>query len=218
MTLAVVGAGFGRTGTLSLQRALETLGFAPCYHMVEVARQPEHAKVWSRAARGEPVDWHAFFRHYTAAVDWPATAFWRELASTFPTARIVLTVRDSAAWYASFRATIVERAAGLAPPHDSPLRPIYDLAHGLILSGVFGGRADDERHARAVYAAHNRDVIDAVPAERLLVYDLGQGWAPLCAFLERPIPSEPFPHLNTRAGFLREYLGHAERRSRTLKS
>lgn len=218
MTLAVVGAGFGRTGTLSLQRALETLGFAPCYHMVEVARQPEHAQVWSRAARGEPVDWHAFFRCYAAAVDWPATAFWRELASAFPAARIVLTVRDSAAWYASFRATIIERAAGLAPPHDSPLRAIYDVTHELILNGVFAGRADDERHARAVYAVHNRDVIDAVPPERLLVYDLGEGWTPLCAFLERPIPSEPFPHLNTRAGFLREYLGSAARRSRTLKS
>jgi hypothetical protein len=218
MTLAVLGAGFGRTGTLSLQRALETLCFGPCYHMVEVARQPEHAQVWSRAACGEAVDWHTFLGGYTAAVDWPAAAFWRELANAFPAARIVLTVRDSAAWYASFRATIVERAAGLSPPPDSSLRAIYDLTHDLILNGVFGGRAGDERHACAVYDAHNRGVVDAVPPERLLVYDLADGWAPLCRFLERPIPSEPFPHLNTRAGFLREYLGHAARRRRTVKS
>jgi hypothetical protein len=218
MTLAVLGAGFGRTGTLSLKRALETLGLTPCYHMVEVARQPEHAQVWARAARGEPVDWHVFFREYAAAVDWPATAFWRELVVAFPAARIVLTVRDTAAWYASFRATILERTAGLVPPPDSPLRAIYDLTQELILRGVFGGRAADEQYSCAIYEAHNRSVIDAVPAGRLLVYDLAAGWAPLCAFLERPIPSEPFPRLNTRAGFLREYLGSAARRGRTLKS
>jgi hypothetical protein len=218
VTLEVLGAGFGRTGTLSLKAALETLGFAPCYHMVEVARQPEHAQFWLRAGRGESVDWQGFFRGYAAAADWPATAFWRELAHAFPTARIVLTVRDATAWYASFRATIVDRAAGLSPPPGSPLRALYDLTQELIMDGVFGGRAADEQHARRIYEAHNRDVIDAVPPERLLVYDLAAGWAPLCEFLEQPTPNEPFPHLNARAGFLREYLGKPARRPRTLKS
>lgn len=212
MTLAVLGAGFGRTGTLSLKAALETLGFAPCYHMVEVARQPAHADVWARAARGQPVDWRDFLAGYAAAVDWPATAFWQELASAFPLARVILTVRDSAAWYSSFRATIVERTAGPAPPSGSPLRAIYDLTQDLILDGVFGGRAADERHARTVYDAHNRRVSDAVPPERLLVYDPAAGWEPLCTFLDRPIPSEAFPHRNTRAGFLREYFGSGRRR------
>ena len=212
MTLAILGAGFGRTGTLSLKAALETLGFAPCYHMVEVARHPEHAAVWAGARRGERVDWRSFFAGYAAAVDWPAAAFWRELTSTFPLARVILTVRDSAAWYASFHATIVERSAGLAPPGDSPLRAIYDLTQELILDGVFGGRAADEDHARAVYDAHISTVCESVPRERLLVYDVAAGWEPLCAFLERPIPSEPFPHLNTRSGFLRDYLGSGSRR------
>jgi hypothetical protein len=216
MTLEVLGVGFGRTGTLSLKTALETLGFAPCYHMVEVARQPEHARFW-RAARGES-DWHGFFRGYAAAADWPATAFWRELAQAFPAARIVLTVRDAGAWYASFRATIVERAAGLSPPPTSALRALYDLTQELILNGVFGGRAADEQHARRIYETHTRDVIDGVAAQRLLVYDVAAGWAPLCEFLERPIPSEPFPHVNARAGFLREYLGKPARRPRGLKS
>jgi hypothetical protein len=215
MTLAVLGAGFGRTGTLSLKAALETLGFAPCYHMVEVARQPAHAAVWAAAGRGERIDWRAFLAGYAAAVDWPATAFWRELASTFPAARIILTVRASAAWYSSFRDTIVKRTASLAPPPASPLRAIYDLTQELILDGVFDGRAADEQHARAVYDTHNRSVSDSVPPERLLVYGLAAGWAPLCAFLDRPVPNEPFPHLNTRAGFLREYLGAAARRRLT---
>jgi hypothetical protein len=212
MTLAVLGAGFGRTGTLSLQAALETLGFAPCYHMVEVARHPAHADVWARAGRGERVDWRTLLAGYAAAVDWPAAAFWPELASAFPLARVILTVRDSAAWYSSFRATIVERATGPPPPRDSPLRAVYDLTQHLILDGVFGGRAADERHARSLYDAHNRSVSDAVPPERLLVYDLAAGWEPLCTFLDRPIPSETFPHRNTRDGFLREYLGSGRRR------
>jgi hypothetical protein len=130
----------------------------------------------------------------------------------------VLTIRDSAAWYESFRATIVERTAGLSPPHDSPLRAVYDLTRELILRGVFAGRAADAEHARAVYEAHNATVIGALPAQRLLVYDLAAGWGPLCAFLDRPIPREPFPHVNTRAGFLREYFGSAARRRRALKS
>lgn len=218
MTLSVIGAGFGRTGTLSLQRALETLGFAPCYHMVEVARRPEHAATWLRAWRGERVDWGAFLANYRGAVDWPVTAFWRELASAFPAARIVLTVRPAADWYASFRATIVEKTAALVPPPSSPLRALYDVTHELILDGVFGGRAADEAHACAVYEAHNRDVAGSIPPARLLVYDLAGGWEPLCAFLERPVPIEPFPHVNTRAGFLREYLGAAGRRGRLKPS
>lgn len=212
MTLAVIGAGFGRTGTLSLQRALQTLGFAPCYHMVEVAQHPDHAAVWARAWRGEHVDWRTFLSGYAAAVDWPATAFWRELAATFPAARIVLTVRSGTAWYSSFRETIVDKTAALVPPQASPLRPLYELTQEVVLNGVFGGRAADEEHARAIFDAHNRAVEGSVPPERLLVYDVAAGWAPLCAFLDRPIPAEPFPHLNTRAGFLREYLGAAPRR------
>lgn len=217
MTLAIIGAGLGRTGTLSLKTALEALGCAPCYHMVEVARHPEHADVWLRAGRGEHVDWQEFLGGYAAAVDWPAAGFWRELASTFPAARVILTVRASSSWYASFRETIVDKTVGLAPPPGSPLRAVYDLTQELILDGVFGGRAADEHHACSVYDAHNRSVSESLPPERLLVYDLAAGWAPLCAFLGVPVPAEPFPHLNTRAGFLRECLRAAGRRGRVTR-
>jgi hypothetical protein len=218
MPLAVLGAGFGRTGTLSLKRALETLGFAPCYHMIEVARHPAHARAWAAAGRGEPTDWQALLGGYAAAVDWPAAAFWRELIACNPGSRVILTVRDGASWYASFRETIVESTDGLKPPADSPLRTIYELTRELILTGIFDGRYSDEAHARAVYDAHNRAVADSVAPERLLVFDPASGWEPLCAFLDRPVPPEPFPHANTRAGFLREYFGAAARRQRTLKS
>lgn len=218
MTLSVLGAGFGRTGTLTLKLALETLGIAPCYHMFEVVRNPAHARVWAAARRGELAPMRALLAEYAAAVDWPVTAFWREISSAFPDVRVVLTVRDSAEWYASFRETIVESSAGLSPPHDSGLRVLYDLTRELIMNGVFEGRAHDERHARAVYEAHNRDVAAAVPPERLLVFEAGAGWQPLCEFLGRPVPREPFPHVNTRSSFVRESLGSAARGRRVTAS
>lgn len=218
MTLAVLGAGFGRTGTLSLKLALETLGIAPCYHMFEVARNPAHARIWAAARGGELEPTRALLAEYAAAVDWPVTAFWREILSAFPDVRVVLTVRDSAEWYASFRETIVESSAGLSPPHDSQLRVLYELTRELILNDVFMGRAHDEQHARAVYDAHNRDVAAAVPPERLLVFEAGAGWEPLCAFLGRLVPSEPFPHVNTRSSFVRESLSSAARGRRVTPS
>lgn len=218
MTLAVLGAGFGRTGTLTLKLALEKLGLAPCYHMLEVMRNPAHARLWADARRGELAPVHALLASYAAAVDWPVTAFWREILSAAPNVRVVLTVRDSAEWYASFRDTILETSAGLSPPSDSSLRVLYDLTRDLIVNGVFGGRAHDERHARAVYEAHNRDVMASVPPERLLVFEPAAGWEPLCTFLGRPVPAEPFPHVNARASFVREALAGAARGRRLTRS
>jgi hypothetical protein len=218
MTLAVLGVGFGRTGTLSLKLALETLGIAPCYHMVEVTRNPAHARVWTDAPRGDLAAVRALLADYAAAVDWPVTAFWRDMLRVFPRVRVVLTVRDSAEWYASFRETIVESSEGLSPPHDSHLRALYELTRDLILNGVFAGRAHDETYARAVYEAHNRDVAAAVPPERLLVFEAAAGWEPLCAFLGVPVPREPFPHVNARSSFVREVLGGAARGRRVTRS
>ena len=218
MTLQVIGAGFGRTGTLSLKAALTTLGIAPCHHMVEVASSPEQAPRWAAAARDGAPDWRALLEGFRAAVDWPATAFWRELSVAFPDARVILTVRDTAAWYASFRDTILEHTAALAPPSGSALRAVYDLTRELVLDGVFAGRADDASYAMSVYEAHNRSVIDTIAAERLLVYDVASGWEPLCRFLDRPVPHAPFPHLNTRLGFLREYFGRRGRNATRNRS
>ena len=148
---------------------------------------------------------------FRAAVDWPATAFWRELGVAFPEARVILTVREAASWYASFRATILAHTAALAPPSGSALRAVYDLTHELVLDGVFAGRAGDAFYAMGVYEAHNRSVIDTIAAERLLVYDVAAGWGPLCRFLGVAVPHAPFPRLNTRAGFLREYFGRRAR-------
>jgi hypothetical protein len=205
MTLRVIGVGFGRTGTLSLKLALEALGVGPCYHMMELAARRAHADLWIRAAHGEPLDCHSIFADFAAAVDWPATAFWRELVAAYPDARVILTVRDEASWYASFRDTILDKSQGLAPPKALPLRAIYDVTREVILERTFGGRAAEMQHAIDVFRNHNAAVLAELPRERLLVHDLARGWEPLCRFLGLPVPAVPFPHVNTRSSFQDHY-------------
>ncbi|MFQ5698703.1 MAG: sulfotransferase family protein [Myxococcota bacterium] len=202
MTLGVLGAGFGRTGTLSLKLALERLGFGPCYHMLEVMAHPEHSPLWSAAGDGEPVDWDTLFEGYRAAVDWPACRFWRELAQAFPAARIVLSVREPERWYESARATIFQ-AMQLPLPPEAPewVRAQRDMARKLVLEQTFGGRFEDRDHAIAVYQQHNRDVERAFSPDRLLVHEPAQGWQPLCEFLDTPVPDAPYPRVNSTEEF-----------------
>jgi hypothetical protein len=94
MTLKVIGAGFGRTGTSSLKQALEDLGFGPCHHMTEVIAHPQQVPVWEAAMNGEPVEWEDVFHAYQSAVDWPSAAFYEPLMERYPDARVILTVRD----------------------------------------------------------------------------------------------------------------------------
>ena len=201
MSLDVIGAGFGRTGTMSLKQALERLGFAPCYHMAEVFAHPEHAAVWLAAAQGDPTDWRAFFKDYRAAVDMPVAYFWRELAEVFPDAKIVLTERDPEAWYESMSRTILENWARADAMADDPVRgPQIRMATYIVRDKTFGGRTD-RAHAIAVLKAHNDAVKRAIPPDRLLVYDVDQGWAPLCKFLGTAVPDAPFPRTNSAAEF-----------------
>lgn len=207
MALQVIGAGFGRTGTLSLKGALETLGMGPCYHMVEVIANPSHVAPWRAATRGDPVDWDALFAGYGATVDWPACAFWRELLAHWPDAKVILTVRDPQRWHRSVMQTIYHALTAELPP-DAPqtLREHRRMIQELVLERTFDGRLEDPDHAIAVYERHNAQVRREVPPERLLVFEVAEGWAPLCRFLGRPEPSEPFPRVNSGDEFRARFL------------
>ena len=213
--LQIIGAGFGRTGTLSLKAALETLGFGPCYHMVEVFAHPEHVPMWRSAAAGQSVDWHRLFKGYRATVDWPSCAFYAQLMDAFPDAKVILSVRDPERWYESARATIyrMSNPGGLAGAAMRTvlmlgrlfvprMRAAPGMINEVIWQGTFDGRFADREHAIAVYQQHNEEVKRRVPSDKLLVYQLGQGWEPLCAFLGVDVPVDtPFPHLNDRASW-----------------
>jgi Sulfotransferase domain len=211
----VIGAGFGRTGTMSLKAALETLGFAPCYHMTEVFEHPEHAGFWEAARQGQTVDWDALLGDYEAAVDWPACAFYEDLMRRYPDAKVLLSVRDPVPWYESTRNTIYElsRITVISPFSRQTFRliglirpgmgQIVRMINRLIWVDTFDGRFEDEEYAKAVFERHNAEVQKRVPQDKLLVYEVRQGWEPLCEFLGVGVPEEPFPRLNDTAEMLR---------------
>jgi hypothetical protein len=202
MSLKVVGAGFGRTGTLSLKVALERIGFGPCYHMVEVFPRPEHVAMWHRLAFEQSMDWDEIFRGFHATVDWPAARWWREIAAHFPDAKVLLSVRDSEAWYKSVTDTIYQPMKSPAPDGVPELvRLQSEMARKAILDETFDNRFEDKAHAIEVFQKHNQAVRDTIDPTRLLVFDVREGWGPLCRFLEVPVPDEPFPRLNDTATF-----------------
>ena len=199
--MRVIGSGFGRTGTLSLQAALQQLGFGPCYHMVELARRPTHIHAWHAIAHGSAPDWHALLQGFESTVDFPACIFYAELLAAFPDAKVLHSVRSSASWYASTRATIY-RSRDAFPSWllraSRSMRELIATTDRLIWDGVFQSRFEDQAYALQVFDQHTRDVQARVPADRLLVYDVREGWEPLCRFLCVPVPSTPFPHRNDR--------------------
>ena len=199
MDLAVIGAGFGRTGTLSLKAALEQLGFAPCYHMLEVHQRPAHDQLWLDAAQGRPVDWDALFTGYRATVDWPACSFWDELLALNPHAKVVLSRRDPEAWYASMTSTILPAISeDLADDH--PFAVHRRMTQAIVLDKAFHHDLSKE-NLLATLAAHEADVVARCPAEQLLVFDVREGWEPLCTFLEVPVPEGEFPRSNSTEEF-----------------
>jgi hypothetical protein len=187
MNLEVIGASFGRTGTMSMKAALEELGFGPCYHMREVFEHPEHMGQWRAAMRGDPVDWERVLGDYRATVDWPGCTFYGELLEMNPDAKVILTIRDPQRWYESAYNTIYRRAT--------------QFVSELVWEGDFDGRFGDREHAIEVFERHNEEVKRRVPPERLLVYEVKQGWGPLCDFLGVEAPRKPFPHLNESRAF-----------------
>jgi sulfotransferase family protein len=193
MTLRIVGAGLGRTGTMSLKRALERLLGAPCYHMIEVFQRPEHLPVWHRAVLGEMPDWHRLFEGYAAAVDWPVSAFWREISAAFPDAIVLLSVRDPESWWRSASSTIFPSTL---KAEGDWRRMIDDL-----FASRFTAAITDQAACIAAYEKHVAQVRATVEPGRLVEWQASEGWAPLCAALGVPIPDQPFPHENTTKDF-----------------
>jgi hypothetical protein len=202
MTIQLVGAGLGRTGTMSLKLALERLLGGTCHHMMEVFGHPDEVPVWRAAIEGEDVDYAHLLAGYTAIVDYPGAAVWRELAAAFPEAPVLLSTRSSAEeWWQSASSTILVRRAD----DDTDANGWRGMIDALF-SRSLGGDVTDREAVMAAYEAHNAAVRSEIPPERLFEYQPGDGWAPLCAALGLPEPDEPFPHTNTREEF-RERAG-----------
>lgn len=199
MTLKIIGAGVGRTATYSLKTAINQLGLGPCHHMEAVIENMAvQVPLWSAAVDGHP-DWSAIYEGFDSAVDWPTACFFRELSAAYPEAKFILTHRSPETWAASFSETIYKLLASKdqAPPemHDW-------LVMGQRVIGRTGfppGLNEVELAER--FILHNEAVKAAIPADRLLVYQVKEGWGPLCEFLGVPAPDEPFPRTNDRSEF-----------------
>ena len=199
MALSVIGAGFGRTGTTSLKLALEGLGLGPCFHMKEFFTAPNSEELrakWHEVAfaPGAPA-WDDVFAGYRSAVDWPASAYYRELADNYPQAKVILTVRDPERWWDSASRTIF---SGTTSPEAMESRTdMWGQAMNRIIGeGVLGG-VKDRAGVIAIFRRHIEEVKRTIPPERLLVSGAGEGWEPLCRFLGVAVPDMPYPHENT---------------------
>ena len=199
MTLKVIGAGVGRTGTYSLKIAINQLGFGLCHHMEEVLHNmPVQLPLWANAVEGNP-DWNAIYDGYSSAVDWPTARYYHELSTVYPTAKIILTHRDPERWAQSFSQTIYKLLAQKesAPPQ---MQDWLEMTGEVIAQTGFPAGLNEESLSRA-FTAHNEAVKAAMPSSQLLVYQVKEGWEPLCAFLDVPVPDGEFPRTNDRGEF-----------------
>ena len=207
--MKVFGAGFGRTGTMSLKFALEKLGIGPCYHMREVVSRPSHIKLWYDISRGDEYpNWNRLFSEFNSAVDFPVCLFYKQLINKFPDAKFILTLRDFDTWYKSTANTIY-KVPNILPDWFErvvyPIRMFIVMQVDLIWVGLFKNNFSDRESTKLVYYEHIERVKKIIPVDKLLIYNVKEGWEPLCEFLDVDVPGIPFPKVNDTAEMLRNF-------------
>ena len=201
MALKIIGSGFGRTGTKSMKEALTTLGFGPCHHMIEIMGNPDQLAFWKKISAGEPVDWNQVFAGYQSQMDWPGAAVWAESAAAFPEARVIHSERPEDVWWNSFEKTIGKFFNTYTKLELPPvIEEVFDTMSEFLQRVPLEG-ASDRNSVIAAYRRNNEKVRDTIPADQLLIYSPGDGWEPLCRFLEVPVPDSEYPHRNPHKEF-----------------
>ena len=211
MALSVIGAGFGRTGTRSLKSALDILGLGPCHHMQCLfADGVYQLPLWQNVIAGGNADWDHLFHGYRSCVDWPGTHYWRQLSDFYVDAKVVLTVRPADLWYKSFSSTILKLIDTRHQIPNQQNQKVLDFANEMIVEQTFDP-VDDRDHVIDVYNQRIADVRAYIDPNRLLIFNVTDGWGPLCEFLQLQIPTEPFPHLNKLEDFWSYFRADSER-------
>jgi len=216
MALKIIGAGLGRTGTLSLKNALEKLGYSKCYHMSELMMDTSRLKYWKQLEKEGHTDFAALFEGYQSITDNPGCIYYKEFFKQYPNAKVILTVRDAEKWYESTLKTIFDvtpKSFGeklrimfktITSTHVRKLAPVFKYADDAIWQGFFEGNFIDKDWAIKKFNAHTEEVKNTIPADQLLIYEVSEGWEPLCKFLNCPVPTETFPYTNKRQGFAKK--------------
>lgn len=199
--LQVIGSGFGRTGTMSVKLALEFLGLGRCHHMGELFANDWQVPHWRAAARGERVDWEMLMTGFGACVDWPSAHFWRELSEAFPDAKVIHTIRSPEIWWESYSETIMKFISVGEMMPAGVVREMSRWCIEVIGTHTFGSVFTDRQAGIRAFNRRLSEVREAVPKDRLLIFDVSEGWQPLCDILGLTVPDVPFPHANDRSDF-----------------
>jgi hypothetical protein len=199
MELKVIGFGLGRTGTYSLKTALEQLQLGPCHHMERVAQNmPVQLPLWNEVLKN-PTNFESVYEGMQSAVDWPTAAFYKELYKQYPNAKFILTHRSKESWAESFGSTIYKLLTDRETT-PAPVQEWLNMVVKVIEKSGFSMGLDYEALAER-YEAHNKAVQDLIPPDQLLVYQVKEGWQPLCKFLNVETPTTEFPRTNNREEF-----------------
>lgn len=211
MAMKIIGAGNGRTGTLSMKKALEYLGLGPTYHMYELFEHPERVHYWQEAYKKRNTDWNALFEGYQSSVDYPGFLLYREIYHHFPGSKVILTTRDPESWYESASKTIFTASPNMWQklkiltklPFSKRMRQLMPVFAQVdyLWDVVFEGKLQDKDYMIKAFVDFENEVKANIPSEDLLIFNVGDGWQPLCEFLEMPAPSIPFPRANERDKF-----------------
>ena len=191
-----------------MKTALEQLGFGPCYHMTEVFKRSAHIQAWHDVAQDRLVNWHDLFQDFQATVDFPASVYYQELMDTFPEAKVIHTVRDPERWYDSTLETIYQAPTIFPRWLQKAVKPvgrIVEMQERIIWQKQLEGSFENRARTIEIFQQHTEEVKRVVPAERLLLFSVKEGWEPLCRFLNVPIPDTPFPHVNDRQEMLKRF-------------
>ena len=213
MSIKIIGAGLPRTGTNTLKESLEKLGYKKTYHMKELLVHPENLHYWTTLKETGSTQWDELYKGCQATVDFPAYPWYKEHMKQYPDAKVILTIRPFEKWHSSVFSTIWQAGPQTVPQKIAMLSKLLfnprlrsvikcvKLAKGMIFGVHFQGKFEDKAFAEKIFNKHIEDVKAYVPADKLLVYDVSDGWGPLCKFLGVPEPTEPLPHLNKKENF-----------------
>jgi len=216
----LIGAGLPRTGTMSTRAALREVLGGDIYHMETVAMErPDHHKLWWKALDGSITksEWRVLLSDYRGGVDYPISFFYKEIMTVFPNAKVLLNVRDPAKWYDSVRGSILQLMTTANSWPCTWLTSVLGIKENMSLvdalsrpvpscstigQGMFGAVEEGRETAVKFYEEHVAEVKKVVPEEKLLVWEVKEGWGPLCKFLGVAEPSTPFPRVNDTSEIL----------------